>query len=146
MAKEERPPVVKVIRKLRHWKQRFNRKAAFVWRKETAWPRHEANGKTTRVVFPAGSVIPPWVIATMGAKLRRFWESERIELLEFESPDVATGQAVARAVPETPPPSAPTKPKKKAARKASKKKARTKAASSNPVEHDPVPVAASAAD
>lgn len=64
----------KPIRKLRHWKQQFRKDARFVWRKRTDW-----NGRC----FEAGEVIPEDVIAEMGAKVRRFWESNRIELADF---------------------------------------------------------------
>jgi hypothetical protein len=107
------PQVVKAIRKIRHWKQRWDPRARFVWRKQTTWssPGHKA------VTFPPGSVLEDWVIESMGAaKLRRFWESHRIELLEF---DVDTG----RPTPPAPPPAAP------AAKKASSKKTSSKKAS-----------------
>ncbi len=104
------PKVVRAIRKIRHWKQRWDPRAAFVWRKQTTWstPGHKA------VTFPPGSVLEDWVIESMGAaKLRRFWESHRIELLEF---DTDTG----RPTPPAPTPPAPaatvakkTKPKPK---------------------------------
>ena len=92
------PKVVKAVRKIRHWKQRYDAKAAFVWRKQTTWstPTHKA------VTFPAGSVVEEWVLESMGAaKLRRFWESHRIELREFDND---TGRP---APPPAPPPAAP---------------------------------------
>ncbi len=110
------PKVVRAIRKIRHWKQRWDPRAAFVWRKQTTWstPRHKA------VTFPAGSVLEDWVIESMGAaKLRRFWESHRIELLEF---DVDTG----RPTPPAPPPAAPAA--KKTSSKKKKKASSTKGA------------------
>lgn len=73
----------KRIRALRHWKQRFDPKARFVWRKDTDWGEQH---------FGAGTVIPDEIIEEMGrAKLRRFWESHFIELAEFDEPDVMTG-------------------------------------------------------
>jgi len=89
-----RPRVLKAIRKLRHWKQRFLPNAAFCWRKNAQWPRYDANGQFVESVdFPAGSALPRWVLEQMpGAKLERFWESGFIELLQFEEPDVASGQ------------------------------------------------------
>ena len=160
MATTETPQVVKAIRKIRHWKQRWDPNAAFVWRKETRWPKPSKSGRTsTRVVFPAGSVLTPWVIESMGkAKLRRFWESHRIELLEFNAPNVATGQAQITPGEETTRPMKvarpkPAKAKKKAARKkASRKKAARKRTARKtmtaaaPPEASPVPLAAHAAD
>ena len=43
------------------------------------------------VDYEPGDLIPDELQANR-AKLRRFWESEVIELAEFEDPDVATGQ------------------------------------------------------
>lgn len=84
------PKVVKAIRKLRHYKQRFRPGARFVWRKPTEWPNEKGKGRT---LFPSGSIIPDYVIKQMGrAKLGRFWASNRIELLEFDSPNVLTGR------------------------------------------------------
>ncbi len=70
------------VRILRHWKQRFDRNAKFVWRRsliysgERYWP---------------GDPIPD-LLAGNKAKLRRFWESGTIELAQFEEPNVLTGQ------------------------------------------------------
>lgn len=68
------------IRKLRHWKQQFDKDARFVWRRETLF---------AGTIYEAGTVIPDDLIPK--AKLRRFWEAGRIELYKFEDPDVATG-------------------------------------------------------
>ena len=73
------------VRKLRHWKQRFDEKAQFIWRKAITW-----QGK----VVELGEPIPEELAASR-TKLRRFWESGVIELAEFEEPDVQTGQAPA---------------------------------------------------
>jgi hypothetical protein len=70
------------VRKLRHWKQRWNKNAAFVWRKRIKYA-----GELTE----PGSPIPE-DLQKAPTKLRRFWESQTIELAEFEEPDVATGQ------------------------------------------------------
>lgn len=70
------------VRKLRHWKQRWNKNAAFVWRRKIMYA-----GELTE----PGSPIPE-ALAKAPTKLRRFWESHTIELAEFEAPDVATGQ------------------------------------------------------
>ncbi|MEE8609003.1 MAG: hypothetical protein V3S55_15470 [Nitrospiraceae bacterium] len=78
MAQKERRP----IRKLRHWKQRFDRNAEFIWRRPTEY------GDWT---YESGESIPEQ-LANNPTKLRRFWESGRIELAEFEMPDVTTGQ------------------------------------------------------
>lgn len=72
------------IRALRHWKQRFDPNAAFVWRKRTEWGDQ---------VFEPGDPIPDEIIEEMGrTKLRRFWESHFVELAEFEDPDVLSGR------------------------------------------------------
>lgn len=71
------------VRRLRHWKQRFNRDAKFVWRVRTVYAGRE---------YWPGDTIPK-DLEDRPTKLRRFWESRRIELAEFEAPDVATGQA-----------------------------------------------------
>lgn len=74
-------PKPKVIRKLRHWKQRFDKNAAFIWRR--------------RMLYRGTLTIPgtpiPELLANNRTKLRRFWESKVIELAEFDAPNVATG-------------------------------------------------------
>lgn len=77
----------KQIRKLRHWKQRFNRNAEFVFRRKVTWGNR---------VYEPGDPIPKELQASP-TKLRRFWESRTVELAEFEDPDVATGQKPAMA-------------------------------------------------
>ena len=69
------------MRKLRHWKQRYDKNARFVWRRPTMFGRR---------AYEPGDLIPPELEANK-TKLRRFWESGRIELAEFEDPNVATG-------------------------------------------------------
>ena len=69
-------------RSLRHWKQRFNKNAKFVWRRSIVYA-----GIQTVV----GKSIPK-ILADSPTKLRRFWESSVIELAEFEAPNVLTGQ------------------------------------------------------
>lgn len=64
------------IRVLRHWKQRFDPNAAFVFRKTTVW-----DGRTT---FQAGDLVPEGLLPAH--RLRRFWEAGRIELAEFDEP------------------------------------------------------------
>ncbi len=71
------------IRKLRHWKQRYDANAAFILRRRMKW-----GAKT----YEPGEHIPKELAANK-AKLRRFWEAGWIELAEFHAPDVATGQA-----------------------------------------------------
>lgn len=75
------------VRKLRHWKQRFDKGAEFIWRRPLPW-----NGETVK----AGSPIPDDLKNNL-SKLRRFWESGVIELAQFEEPDVVTGQKAAKA-------------------------------------------------
>ena len=72
----------RVIRKLRHWKQRFNPNVDFIWRRRVVF------GNET---YEPGEPIPK-LLQENKAKLRRFWESHWIELAEFEPRDVSTGQ------------------------------------------------------
>ena len=72
----------KQIRKLRHWKQRFNRNAEFIFRRRVNWG--------TKIYEP-GDLIPK-ELQDNPTKLRRFWESHTVELAEFDVPNVATGQ------------------------------------------------------
>ncbi len=69
-------------RKLRHWKQRFNKDAKFIWARQVTW-----KGEQT----VPGEQIPA-DLAAMTTKLRRFWEAKLIHLAEFEAPNIATGQ------------------------------------------------------
>lgn len=78
---------VRKVRKLRHWKQRYDKNAKFIWRKNILW-----NGKPV----VSGTSIPKELEAAP-AKLRRFWESHIIELAEFEDPDVLTGRVSKKA-------------------------------------------------
>ena len=65
----------RAIRKLRHWKQRFNPDAAFVCRRRLAWGER---------IYEPGDPVPEGLARHKG-KLRRFWESGQIELAEFET-------------------------------------------------------------
>lgn len=80
----------KKVRTLRHWKQRFDKNAEFIWRRPITW-----QGKTVK----AGDPIPQ-DLQDNKTKLRRFWEARVIELAQFEEPDVATGQKPEPVVPE----------------------------------------------
>ncbi len=95
MARANGPKVVQSIRKIRHWKQRYDPKARFVFRRATSWPLVTKDGKIKpgpdRIQYPAGSIIPDAVVKSMGAKLRRWWEGHLIELHEFKAPNVTTG-------------------------------------------------------
>lgn len=72
-----------LVRRLRHWKQRFNQNAEFVWRKQMTF-----GGETVKPGQPI-----PQELKDNPVKLRRFWESRAIELAEFDEPNVATGVA-----------------------------------------------------
>lgn len=72
----------KKVRTLRHWKQRFDKNAEFIWRRPITW-----QGK----LVTAGDPIPK-DLQENKTKLRRFWEARVIELAQFEEPDVLTGQ------------------------------------------------------
>ena len=78
MAQETR----KMVRTFRHWKQRFHKNSDFVWRRPTRYAGE---------LYLAGDPIPDH-LKDSPTKLRRFWESKRIELAEFEDPNVVTGQ------------------------------------------------------
>ena len=82
----------KPIRKLRHWKQQFEPNAKFVWRRAMRWNKHD---------FVAGEPVPEWLQEQLGRRLRRFWESNMIELAEFAEPNSLTG------LPPDPPPDPP---------------------------------------
>lgn len=77
------------VRKLRHWKQRFDKNAAFIWRKAVNW-----NGEEVQV---ADTI--PQDLADNPAKLRRFWEAGIIELAEFEEPNVVSGRVEPKIEP-----------------------------------------------
>ena len=70
------------VRTLRHWKQRYNKNAKFIFRRPIVFGG---------VDYKAGDPIPK-ELENNPAKVRRFWESQAIELAEFEAPNVATGQ------------------------------------------------------
>ena len=78
-----------VIRRLRHWKQRYAPNAAFIWRRRLLF-----NG----TLYEPGDQIPAELVANK-SKLRRFWEGQIIELAEFEAP--------AHKAPEPEPPEPP---------------------------------------
>lgn len=70
------------IRKLRHWKQQFDQDARFLWRRDVHWDEDTD--------FKRGDLVPDGLINR--TKLRRFWESGWIELLDFSEPtNVLTG-------------------------------------------------------
>ena len=81
------------IRKVRHWKQRFDPAAAFVCRRRIVWDAK---------IYERGDLIPDQ-LAGNKVKLRRFWDSGVIELWEENpepEPDVKAGeesQALQRA-------------------------------------------------
>ena len=76
-------PTPRPVRKLRHWKQRFDRNARFIWRKGGFW-----HGQP---IVAGGEVTPAQMLQMGKAKLRRLWDSERIELAEFDFPNPRTG-------------------------------------------------------
>lgn len=67
-------------RRLRHWKQRYNKNAKFIWSRDVVYSGQE---------FEAGDVIPDGLVTPI--KLRRLWESRWIQLADFDAPDVFTG-------------------------------------------------------
>lgn len=82
MASCSKREVMRSPRKFRHWKQKFDKNARMVWARPIKF-----NG----VLWEAGTEIPQQLKDNKG-KLSRFWESRIIQLLDFESPDVTTGQ------------------------------------------------------
>lgn len=91
------------VRKLRHWKQRFVKGAAFVWNKPTVYAGTRYN---------PGEPLPE-DLAAQPTKLRRFWESRMIALADFEEPKNMTseGQLVEAAQEEMAQEEAPKKKK-----------------------------------
>lgn len=73
------------VRRLRHWKQRFNPGAKFIWRSNVLW-----QGKRVK---PGDPVPQELNERTNRGKLRRLWEAGVICLAEFDVPDVVTGRA-----------------------------------------------------
>ena len=91
----DRPAVAglgRPIRKLRHWKQQYDKNACFVWRRDVHWDADTD--------FKKGEPVPDGLINPV--KLRRFWESQWIELLEFEEVNVVTGRPEPVPEPEQP--------------------------------------------
>ncbi len=66
----------------KHWKQRFNPDATFVWTKSLLF-----SGERT----VAGDRIPKKLSENRN-KTRRFWDIGVIELQMFTAPDVTTGE------------------------------------------------------
>lgn len=77
------PPAPVVIGKLRHWKQRFEPDAAFIWRRDMQYGSE---------AFKAGDLIPQALFENK-YKLRLFWESKTIELARFETPPMHRASA-----------------------------------------------------
>ena len=77
------------IRKVRHWKQRWDPSAPMIFRRRVRWGDR---------AYEPGDPIPDDLAANR-RKLRNFWEASWIELAGFIAPDVATGQVEA-ALPE----------------------------------------------
>ena len=73
----------RVVRKFRHWRQRFDPNGPFIWRRRTTF------GPET---YEPGDPIPD-LLQAHKAKLRRFWESQWVELADFQEKDVSTGQS-----------------------------------------------------
>lgn len=80
------------IRRNRHWKQRFDESADFVWRR-----RITMNGRVFEPGDPVDKDLFP--ASVLRVKLRRFWEAGAIELAKFDRPDAKTGEVVDEDVP-----------------------------------------------
>jgi len=77
---------------LRHWKQRFDPKARFIYTK-----RRKFSLSPTGYMVP-GEVMPEWVQAKLGVyRLRMWWRSGWIALADWEAP-----RPTAREVAEEP--------------------------------------------
>lgn len=72
------------VSKVRHWKQRFRPEGPFRWRRPTLY-----DGTT----YATGDPVAEGLLSRV--KARRFWRSGRIEMVDFLTPDVATGSALA---------------------------------------------------
>lgn len=68
--------------KIRHWKQRFDPRTKYVWRKDMLFAGEN---------YKIGDEIPDSLAENLN-KLRIFWESRVIELKIFEAPDIVTGE------------------------------------------------------
>ena len=77
------PPVV--VAKLRHWKQRFDPAAAFIWRRDIQYGSES---------FKVGELIPQDLLDNK-YKLRLFWEGKLIELAIFDAPPMHRASASA---------------------------------------------------
>lgn len=64
----------KIVRKLRHWKQQYDKNAEFICRRSFKWDD---------IVTKIGDIIPKALFENKG-KLENFWEADWIELAEFE--------------------------------------------------------------
>lgn len=73
----------KIIRKLRHWKQQYDKNAVFICRRSFKWDD---------IVTEIGDEIPAGLFE-MKAKLENFWEADWIELAEFEEPEAVKSKA-----------------------------------------------------
>lgn len=87
-------PIIPGRRRLRHWKQRFDPKAKFIWSRSVKY-----KGEKTVV----GAEIPSCVQENR-AKLRRFWQAKVIELAHFEAPNVLTGKVETKEPVKAPEP------------------------------------------
>ena len=77
------PPAPVMVSKLRHWKQRFDPDAQFIFRRDIVWGTDS---------YKVGDAIPQ-ALADNKYKLRNFWESETIELAQFDPPPMHRARA-----------------------------------------------------
>ena len=71
------------IRKVRHWKQKWDPDAPMIWRRRVLWGDR---------YYEPGEPVPDDLAANR-KKLRRFWESSWIERADFVPPDELRRQA-----------------------------------------------------
>jgi len=79
-------PPRRQIRKVRHWKQRFDPEAEFIWRRAARVPGGSAapGDRVEKSAFPL-------------RRLRKLWDAEWIELAEWEAPDMRRRRLAAEA-------------------------------------------------
>lgn len=85
------------IRRQRHWKQKFDPAAEFVWRRSLTF-----GGRRVRAGDPVDKDSLVHDPRALLVKLRRLWNAEYIELANFDAPDATTGAVVTKEEREAP--------------------------------------------
>lgn len=104
MSEKVKNEVVRPVSRMRHWRQRYEKGAEYIWRRSVTW-----QGEQTVV----GSKCPDSLTANP-KKLRLFWEAKTIELMNFDGNNPKKKHlrqdGTAKPDGQTPAPVAPTKP------------------------------------